>query len=365
MANTITVDRENWLGYRWRGQCLGGSSGNDALADLLVLGLQGSRQSNGEQALSQRTSRIGSTSVARAITPDGPLVCMWSVRGAPHAHRAEQLDFVRDALATLDSDDGGTKYVEAVDEVAAVLKKIVKGKTAKGDASREVADTVSGSLVQHCQRCNANHVADGMFRAAGRQAEIVIGPAEDRSTMLYPAPRVKQQRVRNPRERLLEAFFRVNGPSTRTLYRVWQEVGTTGVAELWEGLGDDLVRVEIGMKRYDLPESQLDALRKARPAKGVALVPPNDPYLRQTDRGLLVPDSVRRRKVFKALAGPGALLVDGEIAGTWRYRRSDSEVTIEAFDSLDAGQQKTATKSAAAVATSTGDDEPKVTFAST
>ncbi len=78
-----------------------------------------------------------------------------------------------------------------------------------------------------------------------------------------------------------------------------------------------------------------------------------------------MPDSARRQRVFKALAGPGALLVDGEIAGTWRYRRSDSEVTIEAFDSLDAGQQKAATDSATAVATSTGDDEPKVTFAST
>lgn len=123
VANTITVDRENWLGYRWRGQCLDGSSGND---DLLVLGLQGSRQSHGEQALSQRASRIGSTTVAKAIAPDGPLVCLWSVRGAPHAHRAEQLDFVRDALTTLDSDDGGTKFVEALDEVAAALKKIVR-----------------------------------------------------------------------------------------------------------------------------------------------------------------------------------------------------------------------------------------------
>lgn len=124
--------------------------------------------------------------------------------------------------------------------------------------------------------------------------------------MLYPAPRVKQQRVRNPRQRLLEIFFLVNGPSTRTVYRDWQEVGTTGVAELWEAIRDDLIRVKIGTKRYELPESQLDALRAARPAKGVALVPPNDPYLRQTDRGLLLPDSARRQKVFKALAGPGA-----------------------------------------------------------
>lgn len=93
---------------------------------------------------------------------------------------------------------------------------------------------------------------------------------------------------------------------------------------------------------------------------GVALVPPNDPYLRQTDRALLVPDSTRRRKVFKALSGPGVLLVDGEIAGTWRYRRSDSEVSIEAFGKLGSDHSSAAQRAATAVATSTDDDEPTI-----
>jgi len=362
MAGTFAVDRDRWLGYRWLKHGLGGKAAKDVLDDLLVLGLQGSRQSNGEQALSQRVTRIGSTGVANAIAPDGPLVCMWSLRGAPHAHRAEQLDLVRDALAPLESDDGGTRFVEAVDEVAEALTRIVKGKTPKGDASREVAETVSSSLVQYCERCKAKHIADGLFRAAGRQAQVVIGPEDNRATMLYPRPRVKQDLVRDPRAQLLRTFFRVNGPTSRTLYRDWQEAGTAGVGELWNAMGVDLVLVEIAKKRYDLPESLADAVQKARPAKGVALVPPNDPYVRQVDRALLVPDSARRQKIFKALSGPGALLVDGEIAGSWRYRRSDAEVTIDTFGKLEPAQKKAAEKSAKAVATSTGDDEPTVSW---
>jgi len=350
------------LGYRWQHHGLGDNFDNHVLDDLLMLGLQGSRQSGGEQSLSQRTSRIGSTSVPDAIQLDGPLVTMWSVRGAPHAHRVSQLDFIRDALAPLESDDCGKKYLDAVEEVAAALKKVVVGATPKGDASREVAMKVSKSLVQSCPRCRANHVADGTFRAGGRQAQIVIGPEEQRVTMLYPRPRVTQDKIAKPRLALVQAYFRVNGATSKTLFRDWTEGGTTGTNELWDEFGDDLVRVEVDKKRYDLPESLLDAVQKAPRAKGVALVPPNDPYLRQVDRTLLIPDSKRRQKVYKALSGPGALLVDGEVAGTWRYRRSDHEVTIELFGTLQSAQKTAAEKSAKAVATSTGDDAPSVSW---
>ncbi|MEO7350533.1 MAG: hypothetical protein ABIW17_01420 [Marmoricola sp.] len=83
----LWIGRESWLGYRWRKHGLGGSLSKDGLDDLLVLGLQVSRQSNGEQALSQRVARIGSTVIARAIAPEGPLVSTWSVRGAAHRTR--------------------------------------------------------------------------------------------------------------------------------------------------------------------------------------------------------------------------------------------------------------------------------------
>lgn len=356
----LSIERERWLGYRWRKHGFGGSLSKDALDDLLVLGLQASRQSNGEQALSQRVARIASTGIARAIAPEGPLVSMWSVRGAPHAHRASQLDLVRDALAPLSTDDGGPRFVDAVQEVADAMAKTATSKIPKGDLSQEVAGSVSASLVQQCERCQARHVPDRLFRAAGRQAQLVIGPEEERATMLYPRPRTRQVLVEHPREHLLRAYFRVNGPTSRTQYRDWQEAGATGVGELWDELGDHLVRVHVNKKRLDMPGSLAESVQRAEPAEGVALVPPNDPYLRQTDRALLVPDSTRRKKVFKALSGPGALLVDGEIAGTWRYRRADSAVSIEVFGKLGSDQSSAAERAATAVATSTGDDEPTI-----
>jgi len=103
-------------------------------------------------------------------------------------------------------------------------------------------------------------------------------------------------------------------------------------------------------------------VEKAPKPDGVVLVPPNDPYLRQVDRALLVPHRQRRQQVWRALSGPGAVLVDGEVAGTWRYRRGDHALTITLFGSLTASQRAKAEESAHLVAKATGDDEPAVTW---
>lgn len=359
-TDALLIDRKSWLGHRWQRHGLGHECDKEQLNDLLLLGMQGSRQSGGEHALSQRTTRIGPTPLVDAIRPDGPLVTMWSVRGAPHAHRARQLDILRDALAPLVSDDGGQEFVDAVAEVAEALTQAVTGPTPKGDASGDIAGSVSKSLVRQCKTCGFPHVPDGLFRAAGRQAQLVIGAPKQGATMLYPPPRVAQDTLAQPRLALLQAYFRINGPTTRTLFRDWMEGSTQGVAELWGNLGDDLVRVKVDTKRQDLPESLVEALQNAPPAEGVALVPPNDPWLRQADRTLLVPDADRRRAVYRPLSGPGALLVDGEVAGTWRYRRSERQVTVEAFDPITTSQRATAKESATALAASTGDDPPTV-----
>lgn len=362
MAGTVTVDRTHWLGFRWKGHGLDGQSPKDVLDDLLLLGFQGSRHSGAEQSLIQRTRRIGSTSVTEAISPDGPLVSLWSVRGAPHTHRVTQLDFVRDALAPQELDEGGAAYAEDVEEVASALRAVVTAPTSKSKASSEVTARVSASLVEWCPRCEANHVPDGLFRAAGRQGQIVLGPEEQRATMLYPTPDHRQEKVDHPRLELLNAYFRVNGPTRRTQFRDWMESSTEATADLWNELGDELIRVQVDNRRYDLPEALVDEVRKAPRPDGVVLVPPNDPYLRQVDRTLLVADSKRRQQVWRALSGPGALLVDGEVGGTWRYRRSNHELTISPFESLGLAQRTKAENSAHLIARATDDDPPKVTW---
>lgn len=356
----LEVSRQAWLGYRWQRHGLSGAS-QEVPSDLLLLGLQGDRQSSGEQSLAQRATEVAGAGVAEAIRPDGPLVSMWSVRGAPHAHRGSWMDVVREALAPQESDDGGARYLEAVAEVAGALATVVTGATQKGAASTAVAESVRASLAPRCQSCQAHHVPDGIFRAAGRQAQIVLGPGPRGSTMLHPRPQITQDALAEPRLALLQAYLRVNGPTTTTQFRDWAGAGTSATAELWDQLGD-VVPVMVESTRGGLPEALLHELADAPPASGVALLPPNDPYLRQVDHTLLVPERARRQQVYRALSGPGALIIDGEVAGTWRYRRAHHAVAIEAFQPLTTKQKNAAQHRAQLTGTAMGDDQPSITW---
>jgi hypothetical protein len=64
------------------------------------------------------------------------------------------------------------------------------------------------------------------------------------------------------------------------------------------------------------------------------LLPSGDAYLLLygTDRELMVPDADRRDALWTRRVWPGGLLVDGEIAGTWR--RADAVVTLQPWRRL-------------------------------
>ena len=70
------------------------------------------------------------------------------------------------------------------------------------------------------------------------------------------------------------------------------------------------------------------------PAAPARLLPSGDPYflLWGVDRELLVPDADRRRALWTSRVWPGALLVEGEIVGTWR--RAQGTVTIQTWRRL-------------------------------
>ena len=64
------------------------------------------------------------------------------------------------------------------------------------------------------------------------------------------------------------------------------------------------------------------------------LLPSGDAYFRLqgADRELLVPDPGRRRELWTPRVWPGAVVVEGEVAGTWR--RAGAIVTIRPWHRL-------------------------------
>lgn len=69
------------------------------------------------------------------------------------------------------------------------------------------------------------------------------------------------------------------------------------------------------------------------------LLPSGDAYtlLHGADRELVVPDAVHRRALWTPRVWPGAVLVAGEVVGTWR--RAQADVTVESWRRLSPAER--------------------------
>jgi DNA glycosylase AlkZ-like len=79
------------------------------------------------------------------------------------------------------------------------------------------------------------------------------------------------------------------------------------------------------------------------------LLPSGDPYylLWRADRELLVPDAARRGELWTSRVWPGAVLIGGEIVGTWR--RAGAIVVAAPWRHLSSGERQAVEGEAAAL----------------
>ncbi|MGH9138385.1 MAG: DNA glycosylase AlkZ-like family protein [Acidimicrobiales bacterium] len=93
---------------------------------------------------------------------------------------------------------------------------------------------------------------------------------------------------------------------------------------------DDAVEVRVDGERdarYALSDD-VDDIAADHAAGAVRLVGPYDGYLQLRDRALLVADEAQRKDLWRVLGRPGAIVVGGEVAGTWRPRSSGRKLTL-------------------------------------
>jgi Winged helix DNA-binding domain len=142
----------------------------------------------------------------------------------------------------------------------------------------------------------------------------------------------------DPLEALLELarrYLHVFGPTTPASFAEWAGIARRRGTEAFEALATSMtaVRTPIG-DAWILTRDEPTFLAAPRSVAPARLLPSGDPFflLQGIDRELLVPDAGRRGELWTSRVWPGALLVEGEVVGTWR--RSNAIVTIQTWRRL-------------------------------
>lgn len=138
---------------------------------------------------------------------------------------------------------------------------------------------------------------------------------------------------------LASRFLHVFGPGTPDAFANWAGIAPRRGRAAFEALGAALtpVRTPIGDAWILASDEPTFLAPPARPVPA-RLLPSGDAYflLWGADRDLLVPDAVHRGELWTSRVWPGAVLVEGEVVGTWR--RAGADVTIQSWRGLGPAQ---------------------------
>ena len=147
-----------------------------------------------------------------------------------------------------------------------------------------------------------------------------------------PAPEIEPDEARRE---LARRYLHVFGPTTAHGFARWAGVSRSAGTAAFASLEGWLLPVRSPLGGEWLLADDESAMHAAETAAAPArLLPSGDAYflLDGAERELLVPRADQRERLWTSRVWPGALLVDGEIRGTWR--RAQHVVRIDAWARL-------------------------------
>jgi hypothetical protein len=134
---------------------------------------------------------------------------------------------------------------------------------------------------------------------------------------------------------LARRYLHIFGPATPATFARWAGIGLADGRAAFDRLVRSLTPVRTPVDDAWILTGDEPVIRApGGPPAPARLLPSGDAYylLQGADRELLVPDPGRRRELWTSRVWPGAVLVGGDIVGTWR--RAQADVTIASWRRL-------------------------------
>jgi hypothetical protein len=275
----------------------------------------------------------------------GDLVIAHIVRGAIHALAPKDLGLYGRTLVSGDDDELGQQLgqqvqrlalekgfapTDALEEVAAATKDALAGGRAlgKNELHDELRERVAADLMPWCEGCGSHHVAPMLWRYGGVKAGARLD-SERRYVLGRPG------RVPAATE-AVRRFLHFYAPAASRDFAAWAGLARSHAERLWADVEGTLDEVPVGKGRAWALSEDVGMLASPPTAAGIRLIPPGDPYLQKPNRALLAPETDLRKRLFRPVANPGAVLKDGRLTGLWRVKAKGrkAEITVQRLGRL-------------------------------
>lgn len=221
-----------------------------------------------------------------------------------------------------------------------VLPDDVKGRRRAEDLAGRLSAATGGQRMRYDEAARLAGVAPAnRLRYAAATGTVLIRWEGARQPVVWtvPPPAVDPDTARLE---LVRRYLHVFGPATPASFASWSGISPRSCAAAFDALGAALVpaRTPLG-DAWILAEDESTARAAAARAAPARLLPSGDAFflLQGPDRELLVPDAARRGDLWTPRVWPGAVVVGGEVAGTWR--RASHEVKVQRWRELTAAER--------------------------
>jgi hypothetical protein len=172
------------------------------------------------------------------------------------------------------------------------------------------------------------------IRYAATTGTVAIRWEGARAPIIWTVPTPEIDPAAACRE-LARRYLHIFGPTTADGFARWAGISSRSAADAFASLEESLLPARSPLGDEWLLAEDEPAMRAGETAPAPArLLPSGDAYflLDGAERELLVPRADQRPRLWTPRVWPGALLVDGEIRGTWR--RAQHTMRIETWARL-------------------------------
>jgi hypothetical protein len=353
----VAADRTQVLAFRLATHHLSQRVGPRSLVRAAAAcGIQETPLASAAVALIARVDGLTPSSLDRALLTTRTLVSLWSVRGAPYLVPTADLGVFTLGAVPLDSasfrqslggwadalDAAGLDPFDTLDEMVTAAKVLLDGVTMDVNRLRDDVYSRVASL-SRVQRPSfaRDDMPEPLFRALGTTGSVCIVAARGTDAQMArldqwlgtPPPNLDMEAARGE---LARRFLHCYGPATPRHFAEWTQRSVADAKQAFSLIHDEIVESPVDGSDAVLLRSDEKGLSSPPDSEGVRLLPVQDPYLQQRDRATLLPDHDRRRTLWQPVRGPGGVLADGEIVGTWRSRTAGKrlDVAVELFHAV-------------------------------